>query len=85
MTDVTDVIMNIFGTMVGYFVFLQAKDLHFMRRMHLQTKNPRRRTLSKWEVYIYFFTPWLITFLLTPFISNMIWDVIWDTAVGIPI
>ena len=84
-TDVTDVIMNIFGTMVGYFVFLQAKDLHFMRRMHLQTKNPRRRTLSKWEVYIYFFTPWLITFLLTPFISNMIWDVIWDTAVGIPI
>ncbi len=83
-TDITDVIMNVFGTMAGYFIFLQVKDMQFMERMCLRTDDSLRGSLSKWEVYIYFFTSWLITFLLTPFISNTIWDIIWDTVLDIP-
>lgn len=84
-TDITDVIMNFFGTLTGYFIFLQVKDMGFMGRMCLDTSDTLRGELSKWEIYIYFFTPWLITFLLTPFISNIIWDILWDSVVGIPI
>ncbi len=82
-TDVTDIIMNISGAMIGYCVFLLIKNLHFMKRMHSQTNNSHRKKLAKEEVYIYFFTPWLVTFLITPFISNAIWDVIWASAVGV--
>lgn len=83
-TDITDLIMNTFGTITGYFIFMQVKDMHFMGRMCLDTNDTFRQTLSKWEVYIYFFTPWLVTFILTPFISNEIWDFLWDTVIGIP-
>lgn len=83
-TDITDIIMNFCGTLVGYFIFLQARNMTFMGRMCLDTNDELRGNLSKWEVYIYFFTPWLITFLLTPFISNVIWDFLWDTVIGIP-
>lgn len=83
-TDITDIIMNVFGTMTGYFIFLQVKDMQFMGRMCLREDDVLRGGLSKWEVYIYFFTSWLITFLLTPFISNTVWDIIWDTALGMP-
>lgn len=83
-TDITDVIMNFFGTATGYIIFLQVKEMSFMGRMCLDTTDTLRGELSKWEVYIYFFTPWLITFLLTPFISNVIWDFLWDSVVGIP-
>lgn len=84
-TDITDIIMNIFGTMTGYFIFLQIRPMRFMGRLCLDTNDSFRRNLSKWEVYIYFFTPWLITFLLTPFISNAIWDILWDSVIGIPL
>lgn len=83
-TDITDVIMNVFGTMTGYFIFLQIKDMRFMGRMCLRNNDSLRGNLSRWEVYIYFFTPWLVTFLLTPFISNTIWDIVWNTALGMP-
>lgn len=83
-TDITDVIMNVCGTLTGYFLFLQAKDMRFMGRMCLCNSDALRGNLSKWEVYIYFFTPWLVTFLLTPFISNTVWDIIWDTVLGMP-
>ena len=83
-TDVTDVIMNMTGAMVGYCIFLLIKNLRFMKRMHSQTNNRSRKKLARQEIYIYFFTPWLVTFLITPFISNAIWDVIWASAVGIP-
>lgn len=81
-TDITDIIMNVFGTMTGYFIFLQVKDMNFMGRMCLRNDDTLRGSLSKWEVYIYFFTTWLITFLLTPFISNSVWDFIWDTVMN---
>lgn len=84
-TDITDILMNILGAMLGYCVFLLARNMHFMERMHSQTNNSRRRKLARQEVYIYFFTPWLVTFLITPFISNAIWDVIWNSVLGIPI
>ncbi|NLL75820.1 MAG: VanZ family protein [Clostridiales bacterium] len=84
-TDITDVIMNILGTLTGYFIFLQAKDMRFMGRMCLDTNDTLRKNLSRWEVYIYLFTSWLVTFLLAPFISNAIWDFLWDTVIGMPI
>lgn len=84
-TDITDIIMNTFGTMAGYFIFLQARHMRFMGRMCLCPEDSLRGNLSKWEVYIYFFTPWLVTFILTPFISNEIWDVIWNSVLGMPI
>ena len=84
-TDITDIIMNIFGTMTGYFIFLQVKEMKFMGRMCLSADDSLRGELSKWEVYIYFFTPWLITFILTPFLSNAIWDLLWDSVIGIPL
>ena len=56
-TDITDVIMNVCGTLTGYFLFLQAKDMRFMGRMCLCNSDALRGNLSKWEVYIYFFTP----------------------------
>lgn len=83
-TDITDVIMNTLGALAGYFIFLQVKDMRFMSRMCLDTKNPLHQNLARWEVYIYFFTPWSITFLLTPFISNAIWDFLWEAVIGIP-
>lgn len=83
-TDITDVIMNTMGTLTGYFIFLQVKEMRFMGRMCLDTNDKFRKNLSKWEVYIYFLTPWLSTFLLSPFISNAIWDFLWDTVIGIP-
>ena len=84
-TDVTDVIMNMTGAMVGYCIFLLIKNLRFMKRMHSQTNNRSRKKLARQEIYIYFFTPWLVTFLITPFISNAIWDIIWDSAIGMPL
>lgn len=84
-TDINDLIMNTLGTITGYFIFMQIKDMRFMGRLCLATDDEFRRTLSQWEVYIYFFTPFIIAFLLTPFISNQLWDIIWDTFVGIPI
>lgn len=84
-TDITDVIMNTLGTLAGYFIFLQVKDMRFMGRMCLDSEDMSLRNLSRWEVYIYLFTPWIITFLLTPFISNAIWDLLWDTVIGIPL
>ena len=83
-TDVTDIIMNTLGTIIGYYIFFQAKDLSFMERMSLDYNDEQRKGLSKWEVYIYFLTAWLITFLLTPFISNEIWDMLWTSVIGIP-
>lgn len=83
-TDITDIIMNLSGAMIGYCIFLLIKNLQFMKRMHSQTNNSQRKKLARQEVYIYFLTPWLVTFLITPFISNAIWDVIWTSAVGIP-
>ena len=58
---------------------------HFMKRMCLSPKDTRRKNLSKWEVYLYFFIPWLVTFILTPFISNSLWNVIWNYALGMPV
>ena len=84
-TDVTDVIMNTFGTIAGYFIFFQIRHMHFMKRMCLSPKDTRRKNLSKWEVYLYFFIPWLVTFILTPFISNSLWNVIWNYALGMPV
>ena len=59
--------------------------MRFMKRMHSKTNNPQRKKLARQEIYIYFFTPWLVTFLITPFISNAIWDIIWDSAIGMPL
>lgn len=84
-TDINDLIMNTLGTIAGYFIFMQIKDMRFMGRLCLSTDDSFRSMLSRWEVYIYFFTPWLVAFLLAPFIANEIWDIIWDTFVGIPI
>lgn len=85
-TDVTDIIINVLGTVVGYFIFFQIRHMRFMGRMCLCPGNSRRRkSLSKWEVYIYFFTPWLVTFILTPFISNQIWNIVWNYALGMPL
>lgn len=84
-TDINDVLMNTLGVITGYFIFLQLKDLRFMERMCLDVNDELRGNLSKWEVYIYFFTPWLVTFLLTPFILNELWDVIMENFVGAPI
>lgn len=83
-TDVTDIIMNILGSMLGYCIFLLVQNLRFMERMHSQTNNSHRRKLAKQEIYIYFLASWLVTFLITPFISNMVWDVIWNSVIGIP-
>lgn len=84
-TDVTDIIMNLLGAMTGYCLFLLIKNMHFMKRMHSQTNNSQRKKFARQEIYIYFFTPWLVTFLITPFISNALWDIIWDSAVGMAI
>ena len=84
-TDITDVLLNTLGTITGYFLFLSVHRMRFMRRMCLGTKDSKKRFLAKWEVYIYFFTPWLVTFLLTPFISNAIWNIVWNYALGMPI
>ena len=84
-TDITDIIMNLLGSAVGYCVFLLIKNMRFMKRMHSKTNNPQRKKLARQEIYIYFFTPWLVTFLITPFISNAIWDIIWDSAIGMPL
>lgn len=81
-TDINDLIMSNLGVFTGYFIFLQVKDMPFMERMCLDVNDELRGGLSKWEVYIYFFTTWLVTFLLTPLISNQLWDYIWVTAVG---
>ncbi|MCX4320964.1 MAG: VanZ family protein [Lachnospiraceae bacterium] len=84
-TDITDVIMNVLGTTAGYLLYLLISRMHFMRRMCLGTKDARKKVLSKWEIYIYFLAPWLVTFLLTPFISNALWNIIWNYALGMPI
>ncbi len=83
-TDITDIIMSILGTVIGYFIFFQIRHMRFMGRMCLCPNDSLRGNLSKWEVYIYFFTPWLVTFILTPFISNQIWDMVWNYALGMP-
>ncbi len=84
-TDVTDLIVNISGTLVGYFIFFQIRHMRFMGRMCLCPGDTRRGGLSKWEACIYFFTPWLVTFILTPFISNQVWNIVWNYALGMPL
>lgn len=84
-TDVNELIMSTLGTITGYFFFLQIKDLSFMGRMCLDSNDTERSNLSQWEVYIYFFTSWLVTFILTPFISNGLWSFLWESLIGVPL
>lgn len=84
-TDITYILVNVLGTAAGYFLFTRISGLPFMGRMCLTADDTVGGRLSGREACIYFMTPWLVTFLLSPFISNALWDFIWNNAVGMSI
>lgn len=72
-TDIDDLLMNTFGTVVGYYLYIGTKKVY-----------PKIATLFKvnglnflkWEVYIYFVFAWLTMFFAQTFISNWFWSFI---------
>ena len=66
-TDINDIITNIAGTLVGYFI---AKSItqNFSKYVKSNTNNK--------EFYIIFGTVALIMFLLQPLVSSLLWEAI---------
>ena len=81
-TDITDILANILGTLTGYLLSTQMCKFAFMGRVCLTGKTRQKERLASKEACLYFLAPWLVTFLVTPFISNALWDFIWNNAVG---
>lgn len=72
------------GSAVGYCVFLLIKNMRFMKRMHSKTNNPQRKTCQTGDLYLFLYSL-AGHFPDYPFISNAIWDIIWDSAIGMPL
>lgn len=83
-TDITDLLLNLAGSLLGYLLFLCIERFSFMNRMCLTCETSLGERLSNQEASLYFAASWLVTFLLAPFIANAIWDIIWNNAVGMP-
>ena len=66
-TDIDDIITNIAGTLIGYFIVHRITD-NFTKRIYSNSKMG--------DFYIICVSVALIMFFLQPFISSLLWEMI---------
>ncbi|MCM1261300.1 MAG: VanZ family protein [Butyrivibrio sp.] len=74
-TDIDDLIFNTLGAVLGYYIWIIF--LHFNRkRAEAELTAQERTEENKLEFPIVFITVFIIIFLVRPFISEILWDLV---------
>ncbi len=77
LTDVDDLITNTMGTVIGWY--LSSLCLTWAGKVNSQSHSVNEHSISrknrrKYEPFLIFFLTFFIMFLITPFISRIIWE-----------